>query len=157
MSIERVKNYLSKFGLSDRVTEFDVSSATVALAAEALGCEERLIAKSMAFNVKGEPVIVVIAGDCKTDNPKFKAQFGTKAVMIKPDELPELVGHPMGGVCPFDVNSGVRVYLDNSLKRFEYVYPAAGTANSAVKLTLDELQTAVGEHFAGWIDISKMI
>ncbi len=126
-------------------------------AAEALGCEEKLIAKSMAFKVRDDAIIIVIAGDSKTDNQKYKARFGTKATMIKPEELPDLIGHPMGGVCPFDVNENVKVYLDESLRRFDIVYPAAGTANSAVKLTTDELKTATGERFAGWVDISKLI
>ena len=154
MSIERVRAYLSEKGLADRVMEFDASSATVAQAAADLGCEEARIAKTMAFLVDGHAVLVVMAGDGKVDNPRYKAQFHTKAAMIRPDDLVEKVGHPMGGVCPFAILPDVRVYLDESLKRFDIVYPAAGTASSAVRLTMPELESAV-EHFSGWVDVAK--
>lgn len=154
MSIERVRAYLSEKGLADRVMEFDASSATVAQAAADLGCEEARIAKTMAFLVDGHAVLVVMAGDGKVDNPRYKAQFHTKAAMIRPDDLVEKVGHPMGGVCPFAILPDVRVYLDESLKRFDIVYPAAGTASSAVRLTVPELESAV-EHFSGWVDVAK--
>ena len=154
MSIERVRAYLSEKGLADRVMEFDASSATVAQAAADLGCEEARIAKTMAFLVDGHAILIVMAGDGKVDNPRYKAQFHTKAAMIRPDDLVEKVGHPMGGVCPFAILSDVRVYLDESLKRFDIVYPAAGTASSAVRLTVPELESAV-EHFSGWVDVAK--
>lgn len=154
MSIERVRAYLSEKDLADRVMEFDASSATVAQAAADLGCEEARIAKTMAFLVDGHAILIVMAGDGKVDNPRYKAQFHTKAAMIHPEELVEKVGHPMGGVCPFAVRPDVRVYLDESLKRFDIVYPAAGTASSAVRLTVPELEGAV-EHFSGWVDIAK--
>ena len=154
MSIERVRAYLSEKGLADRVMEFDASSATVAQAAADLGCEEARIAKTMAFLVDGHAILIVMAGDGKVDNPRYKAQFHAKAAMIRPDDLVEKVGHPMGGVCPFAILPDVRVYLDESLKRFDIVYPAAGTASSAVRLTVPELESAV-EHFSGWVDVAK--
>ena len=154
MAIEQVKEYLAGFGLADRVMEFTQSSATVAEAAADLGCEPARIAKTMAFDVAGQPVLIVIAGDGKVDNPKFKANFHCKASMIRPENLVEQVGHPMGGVCPFDIRPGVQVYLDESLRRFDVVFPAAGTAASAVRLTVPELERAV-QNFAGWVDIAK--
>lgn len=154
MPIEQVKQYLAPMGLADRVIEFDASSATVAEAAADLGCEEARIAKTMAFLVDGHAVLIVMAGDGKVDNPRYKAQFHTKAAMIRPDDLVEKVGHPMGGVCPFAVHPDVKVYLDESLKRFDIVYPAAGTASSAVRLTVPELESAV-QNFAGWVDVAK--
>ena len=154
MAIEQVKEYLAGFGLADRVMEFTQSSATVAEAAADLGCEPARIAKTMAFDVAGQPVLIVIAGDGKVDNPKFKAKFHCKASMIRPENLVEQVGHPMGGVCPFDIRPGVQVYLDESLRRFDVVVPAAGTAASAVRLTVPELERAV-QNFAGWVDIAK--
>lgn len=153
MSVERVRTYLQQWNLQDRVLEFTVSSATVELAAQAVGCEPAHIAKTMSFVVDGRAVLVVMAGDVKTDNRKFKDQFHTKAVMVKQDELETLVGHPMGGVCPFDVKDTVDVYLDESLKRFEIVYPAAGSASSAVRLNLAELEEA--SRSQGWVDVSK--
>jgi len=155
MSIDTVKNYLKKWNLEDRVHEFEESSATVELAALAVGCEPARIAKSMTFLVDGQPVMILLAGDVKTDNHKFKEKFHTKAVMIRPEELPEKVGHAMGGVCPFDVKSSVTVYLDNSLKRFDKVYPAAGNDRSAVELTVPELEECSG--FKEWVDVSKMM
>ncbi len=154
MSVELVRTYLKNWDLEDRIREFDVSSATVELAAEAVGCEPARIAKTMSFLVDGKAVLIVLAGDVKIDNRKFKDQFHTKAAMVKPEQLEELVGHPMGGVCPFAVKETVEVYLDDSLKRFETVYPAAGSPRSAVKLNLKELEQASGSK--GWIDVSKM-
>ena len=155
MSIEAVKEYLAGYGLADRVIEFAQSSATVELAAADLGCEPARIAKSMAF-VTGEGAqLVLMAGDARVDNARYKAQFRQKAVMVRPDELIERVGHPLGGVCPFALRPGVPVYLDESLKRFDVVYPAAGTAASAVRLSVPELQAAVGDRFAGWVDVAK--
>lgn len=153
MSVERVREYLKKWKLDGNVREFDTSSATVELAAEAVGCEPGRIAKSMSFLVDGKAVVILLAGDVKTDNSKFKAKFHTKAVMLKPEQLPELVGYEMGGVCPFALKEGVTVYLDSSLKRFDVVYPAAGSSNSCVKLTLPELEAASG--FTEWVDVSK--
>lgn len=155
MSLQKAKNHLKKYGLACRIIEFDVSSATVGLAAKALGCSEAEIAKSMAFIVEGKPIIIVCAGDTKIDNSKYKAMFHTKAVMIKFDELEPLVGHAAGGVCPFGVNDDVTVYLDNSLKRFDTVYPAAGTANSAVRLTPAELEKSA--QMTAWVDVTKMM
>ena len=153
MAIEKVKEYFSSFGIADRVREFDVSSATVELAAAALGCEPCRIAKTLSFAVEGRPILVVAAGDAKIDNPKYKAQFGTKAKMLTPDEAEALVGHAVGGVCPFAVKEGVTVYLDESLKRFETVFPACGSSNSAIELTLEELE----KYSSGtaWVDVCK--
>ena len=140
MSIERVKAYFASVGLADRVREFDVSSATVELAALALGCEGKRIAKTLSFMGPAGPLLVVAAGDARIDNPKFKAQFGLKAKMLTPEQAVELVGHAVGGVCPFAVNEGVEVWLDESLKRFETVFPACGSSNSAIELTIPELE-----------------
>ncbi len=153
MSVENVRRYLAAYGADRRVLEFDVSSATVALAAEALGCEPCRIAKSLALMTPDGPILVVAAGDAKIDNPRFKAQFNTKAKMLSPEETVSLIGHAVGGVCPFAVHEGVRVYLDESLRRFETVYPACGSSNSAIELSLDEL-----ERFSGclsWVDVCK--
>ncbi|MEW4412912.1 YbaK/EbsC family protein [Clostridium sp. AN503] len=155
MSVAQVKKYLEQWDLQDKVKEFEVSSATVELAAQAVGCEPARIAKTMSFLVDGKAVLILLAGDVKIDNHKYKEQFHTKAVMLKPDQLQELIGHPIGGVCPFDVKDTVDVYLDESLKRFEVVYPAAGSASSAVELTLKELEKA--SKAKGWVDVSKMI
>lgn len=154
MAIERAKEYLRKYGLEDRVQEFDVSSATVELAAKALGCEPALIAKTMSFMVKEKPVVVVLAGDVKIDNSKFKQEFETKAKMLKYEEVEELIGYAVGGVCPFGVNEGVDIYLDESLKRFTTVYPACGSSNSAVKITVEELQNCLD--YKRWVDIAKL-
>lgn len=154
MSFERVQKYLEQFGLADRAMNLSECSGTVAQAAADLGCEEARIAKTMAFLTKEGAVLVVMAGDAKVNNSLYKAKFGTKAVMIAPDRLPELVGHPMGGVCPFDHVAGVPVYLDESLRRFDIVYPAAGTDHSAVRLTIPELERSVQE-FGGWVNIGK--
>ena len=153
MTIETVKAYLAECGLGDRVSEFDVSSATVELAAQALGCEPCLIAKTMSFLVDGHPVLVVLAGDARVDNAKFKATFHSKAKMLSHEQVAELTGFPVGGVCPFLAPEGTDVYLDESLKRFEVVYPAAGTRNSAVKVTLEELERAAKPK--GWVNVGK--
>ena len=155
MSIEKVRTYFNELGIADRIKEFEVSSATVELAAAALGCEGCRIAKTLSFSVNGAPVLIVAAGDVKIDNPKYKAQFGTKAKMLTHDEAATLIGHTVGGVCPFAVNEGVSVYLDESLKRFETVFPACGSSNSAIELTIPELERYSGS--VGWIDISKPI
>lgn len=154
MAIEEVKQYLAALGLADRVIEFDQSSATVAQAAADLGCEPARIAKTMAFRLGESAVLVVMAGDGRVDNARFKARFGAKAAMVRSEELVSKVGHPMGGVCPFAVRPGVEVYLDESLRRFEVVYPAAGNAASAVRLTIPELERAA-HRFAGWVDVAK--
>lgn len=153
MAIEKVKEYFNQFGMADQVQEFTVSSATVELAAQALHCEPCRIAKTLSFMVDGHAVLIVTAGDAKIDNPKYKAQFGTKAKMLTPDEAETLIGHAVGGVCPFGINDGVTVYLDNSLKRFETIFPACGSSNSAIELSIEELEKYSG--YAAWIDVCK--
>lgn len=153
MAIEQVRTYLKQYGVEEKILEFDVSSATVELAAGALNCKPQRIAKTLAFMVDGHAVLVVAAGDAKIDNPKYKAQFGTKAKMLLPNETELLVGHAVGGVCPFAVKEGVEVYLDVSLKRFETVFPACGSANSAIELRIPELEKYSG--FVSWIDVCK--
>ena len=155
MSIQNVKNHLKQFNLENRVLEFEVSSATVHEAALAVGSTEAEIAKTLSFLVGETPILIVVAGDMKIDNHKFKQTFLTKAKIIPFDDVISLIGHPVGGVCPFAVNAGVSVYLDESLKRFKFVYPAAGTASSAVKLTIQELEMASNCH--SWIDVCKNI
>lgn len=154
MSIEKVRAYLQTKGFADRMQEFTVSSATVELAAQALGCEGCRIAKTLSFAVGDKVVLIVAAGDTKIDNPKFKAQFATKAKMLPFDEVEEKVGHAAGGVCPFAVNEGVEVYLDESLKRFETVFPAVGSASSAIELTCEELEMLSDP--VAWIDVCKI-
>jgi prolyl-tRNA editing enzyme YbaK/EbsC (Cys-tRNA(Pro) deacylase) len=150
--IDDVKRYLEAFGWADRVQEFDVSSATVELAAKALQCEPRRIAKTLSF--KGEPALLVVAaGDARIDNRKFKAVFGMKAKMLSPEEVERFTGHRIGGVCPFALPEGTAVYLDASLQRFETVYPACGSANSAIRLTPKELERA--SRALGWVDVCK--
>ena len=153
MSIEKVRAYFKPLGIEERIREFDVSSATVELAAVAVGVEGARIAKSLSFKVEDKPIIIVVAGDAKVDNSRYKAQFHTKAKMLTHEEAHELIGHDVGGVCPFAVNGGCDVYLDESLRRFGVVYPACGSASSAVKLTIPELETASG--YLGWIDVCK--
>jgi prolyl-tRNA editing enzyme YbaK/EbsC (Cys-tRNA(Pro) deacylase) len=153
MAIERVKTYFKELGIENRIKEFDVSSATVELAAEALGCEGKRIAKSLSFMLEGKAILVVCAGDGKVDNAKYKARFGTKAKMLTPDEAVTLVGHAVGGVCPFAVNEGVDIYLDISLKRFETVFPACGSSNSAIELTIEELERY--SNYNEWVDVCK--
>ncbi len=153
MSIERVREYFRGCGMADRILEFPVSSATVELAAAALGCEGCRIAKTLSFLVDGAPALIVAAGDARIDNGKFKAFFHTKARMLSPDEAVALVGHAVGGVCPFAVNEGVSTYLDISLGRFTTVFPACGSANSAIELTLPELEKYA--QAKAWIDVCK--
>lgn len=155
MSIEKARTYLGQYGISDRIQEFEVSSATVELAAKALNCEPARIAKSLAFRVKDSCIIIVTAGDVKIDNPKYKAKFKTKAKMLSPAETEEHIGHAVGGVCPFGVNEDVTIYLDQSLKRFETVFPACGSSNSAIELTIAELEKYVD--FEEWVDVSRGI
>lgn len=156
MSIEKVKDYLNNFGLLDRVLEFDVSSATVELAALAVGTNPEKIAKSLTFMLDEKPIMIVCAGDVKIDNSKFKQQFQTKAKMIAFDDVERLVGHKVGGVCPFAIKDSVDVYLDNSLKRFDIVYPACGSSNSAIGLTIDELEMTA-QNFVSFVDVCKKI
>ena len=153
MAIEKVIEYFKSFGAEDKIKQFEVSSATVELAAQALGCEGARIAKTMSFLVDGHAVLIVTAGDMRIDNAKFKAFFHTKAKMLSPEQVDELVGHSIGGVCPFAVNEGCEVFLDDSLKRFEIVYPAAGNAASAVELTIPELEKYSG--YKEWCDVCK--
>lgn len=154
MSIEKVKAYFDTFGIADKILEFEVSSATVALAAQALGCEEARIAKTLSFEMGEGCILIVCAGDVKIDNSKFKAQFQTKAKMLPFDVVAVLTGHAVGGVCPFAVNDGVGVYLDESLKRFKTVFPAAGSSSSAIELTIEELEKY--SNFTSWVDVCKM-
>ena len=153
MAIEKVRQYLSKYNVVDRIQEFDVSSATVELAAAALNCEPKRIAKTLSFMVDGHAILVVTAGDAKIDNRKYKDQFGIKAKMLSADEVENMVGHAVGGVCPFGINEGIEVYLDNSLKRFDTVFPACGSDNSAIELTIEELERYSG--FKTWVDVCK--
>lgn len=153
MSIAKVKAYFKQFGMEDRVLEFDVSSATVELAAKAVGCEPARIAKTLSFMVDGHPVLIVTAGDMKIDNPKYKAQFHTKAKMLAFEDVEPLIGHGVGGVCPFAVNEGVEVYLDESMKRFETVFPACGSSNSAIEMTMEDLEKYSG--YKAWISVCK--
>ena len=153
MAFETAKAYIENMGYGDRVMHFDVSSATVELAAVAVGTQPAKIAKSLTFSVDDAPVMILTAGDMKIDNPKYKAFFHTKAKMLTADEVLEKIGHAVGGVCPFGIKEGVKVYLDESLKRFDYIYPACGDAASAVKLTNDELEKLSGT--LGWIDVCK--
>ena len=153
MSLEAVRRYFEGFGIDNRILEFGESSATVELAAHALGCAPARIAKTLSFRVGEDCVLIVAAGDAKVDNARFKAQFHTKAKMLTPDEAVALVGHAVGGVCPFANPEGVRTYLDVSLQRFDTVFPAAGSGNSAIQLTCDEL--AEYSHSLGWVDVCK--
>ena len=153
MAIEKVREYFAGCGMADPILEFDSSSATVELAAQALSCEPRRIAKSLSFMLGEEPILVVTAGDAKVDNAKYKAKFGKKAKMLTPDEVVQFIGHAIGGVCPFAVNDGVTVYLEESLKRFSTVFPACGSSNSAIELTIPELEEHSG--FTEWVDVCK--
>ena len=154
MSIEKGRAYFRQFGMEDRVREFDVSSATVELAALALGVEGARIAKTLSFKKDDSCILILAAGDARIDNHKFKDKFHMKAKMLAPDEVLSIVGHPVGGVCPFGINDGINVYLDESLKRFETVFPAVGSANSAIELDLDELYKY--SNAIEWIDVCKL-
>ncbi len=153
MSVASVRKFLNSYGIADRIREFDVSSATVELAAKALHCDCARIAKTLSFSVAGNPILVVTAGDMRIDNGKFKARFATKAKMLTPEQTLEQIGHPVGGVCPFAVKQGVPVYLDISLQRFETVFPACGSSNSAIELTVEEL--AAYTSYTAWVDVCK--
>lgn len=154
MSIERARLHLAKYGMADRILEFSVSSATVALAAEAVGTAPERIAKTLSFIVADEPILIVTAGDAKIDNRKYKDAFHTKAKMIPFEDVERLIGHAVGGVCPFGINEGVKVYLDKSLCRFTTVFPAAGTSASAIELTLPELEEA--SSYTEWVDVTSV-
>lgn len=154
MSIEKVRAYFQGFGIADRIMEFPVSSATVELAAQALGVEGARIAKSMSFKIGEEPIIIVMAGDARVDNAKYKAQFHTKAKMLTHEEAHELIGHDVGGVCSFALPENVKTYLDVSLKRFDTVFPAAGSSNSAIEFTCEELER-YSSNFQQWVDVCK--
>lgn len=154
MSIQKVRAYFEPLGIADRIREFDVSSATVELAAVAVGVEGARIAKSLSFKVEDQPIIVVAAGDAKVDNSKYKAQFHTKAKMLTHEEAHDLIGHDVGGVCPFALPENVKVYLDVSLRRFETIFPAAGSSSSAIELTCRELED-YSSNFVEWVDVCK--
>lgn len=153
MSIEKVRSWLDQYGMADRILEFPVSSATVELAAQALKIEPCRIAKTLSFAVHDTPILIVTAGDAKVDNAKYKARFGIKAKMLSHEDAATRIGYAVGGVCPFAVKEGVEVYLDVSLKRFPTVFPAAGSSNSAIELTIEELERFSG--FLGWVDVCK--
>ena len=154
MAIERVKEYFKQYGMENRIIELTESSATVELAAQALNCEPARIAKSLSFMVGEKPILIISAGDVKVDNAKYKAKFGAKAKMLTAEEVETFVGHAVGGVCPFGINEGVTVYLDESLKRFTTVFPACGSGNSAIELTIPEMEQYSG--YLEWVDVCKM-
>ena len=155
MAIEKVREYFKKWNMEDRILEFDVSSATVELAAQALHCEGARIAKTLSFHVGDQAILIVTAGDTKIDNAKYKATFGTKAKMLSFEEVEPLIGHGVGGVCPFGIKEGVKVYLDESMKRFQTVFPACGSANSAIELTMPEMEQYSG--YEKWVDVCKLV
>ncbi|MDD5803074.1 YbaK/EbsC family protein [Blautia sp. HCP3S3_H10_1] len=153
MSVDKVRQYFGKYGMESRILEFDVSSATVELAAAALNCEPGRIAKTLSFLVGEQPILIVSAGDVKIDNAKYKATFGKKAKMLTKEQVTDLIGHAVGGVCPFAVKDGVTVYLDESLKKYETVFPACGSSNSAIELTIPEMEQYSG--YKEWVDVCK--
>lgn len=153
MSIAAVRAYFAPLGMEDKILEFETSSATVELAAQAVGVIPARIAKSLSFKVDGKAILIIAAGDAKVDNSKFKGFFHTKAKMLTPEQVSQFTGHAIGGVCPFANPEGVETYLDVSLKRFDTVFPAAGSSNSAIQLTCDELEEY--SHAKGWIDVCK--
>ena len=154
MAIERVREYFRQYGMEERIIELAESSATVELAAQALGCEPARIAKSLSFMVDEKPILIISAGDVKVDNAKYKTRFDTKAKMLTPEQAETLIGHAVGGVCPFGIKEGVTVYLDESLKRFTTVYPACGSGNSAIELTIPELEQYSG--YQEWVAVCKL-
>lgn len=155
MSLENVKEYFKRYEIENRILEFEESSAAVELAATAIGCEPNQIGKTLSFKIGENPILIVVAGDAKIDNQKYKAKFNVKAKMLAPEEVEELIGHKIGGVCPFGIKNNVKVFLDESLKRFEYIYPAAGSSNSAIKLSISELEKY--SDFEEWIDVCKLV
>lgn len=154
MAIEQVKNYFKQYNMADKIIELDESSATVELVAHALSCEPARIAKTLSFLVGEQPILIVCAGDVKIDNAKYKATFGAKAKMLAPEEVEKRTGHAIGGVCPFGIKEGVSVYLDESLKRFITVFPACGSSNSAIELTIPELEQYSG--YEKWVAVCKL-
>lgn len=155
MAIEKVRTYLKQWGMDDKILEFETSSATVELAANAVGCKPQRIAKTLSFRANDKCILVVCAGDTKIDNSKFKKTFETKAKMLPFEEVLESVGHEVGGVCPFGVNSDVEIYLDSSLKRFDTVFPACGSENSAIELSIGELEKT--SNYKEWVDVCKVV
>ena len=155
MAIDKVREYFKQFGIEDKIQELELSSATVELAAKALNCEGQRIAKSLSFKVDDTPILVISAGDAKIDNAKYKAFFKSKAKMLSPEEVKLFIGHEIGGVCPFGINENVKVYLDESLKRFKTVFPACGSSNSAIELTISELEKY--SNFIEWVDVCKIV
>ncbi len=155
MSVAKVREYLIPYGVADRMQEFDISSATVELAAVAVGVEGARIAKTLSFKIGEDPILIVAAGDAKVDNSKYKHFYGTKAKMLTHEEAVERTGHAVGGVCPFALPADVKTYLDVSLRRFQTVFPAVGSDASAIELTCDELETCCGANFVAWVDVCK--
>ena len=155
MSVEKVREYLKTYGVEDRMQEFEVSSATVELAALAVGVEGARIAKTLSFKIGEDPILIVAAGDAKIDNSKYKHYYHAKAKMLTFDEAVERIGHAPGSVCPFALPEDVKTYLDVSLRRFETVVPAVGSAASAIELTCDELEKCCGANFVAWVDVCK--
>lgn len=154
MAIERVREYFKQWNMEDKILEFEGSSATVELAAAAVGVEGKRIAKTLSFKIEDKAILIVAAGDAKVDNKKYKATFHTKAKMLSPEEVEAMIGHGIGGVCPFGINEGVDVYLDESLKRFETVFPACGSSNSAIEMTIPDMEK-YAQNFIGWVDVCK--
>ena len=154
MAIERVREYFKQWDMEDKILEFEVSSATVELAAAAVGVEGKRIAKTLSFKIEDKAILIVVAGDAKVDNKKYKATVHTKAKMRSPEEVEAMIGHGIGGVCPFGINEGVDVYLDESLKRFETVFPACGSSNSAIEMTIPDMEK-YAQNFIGWVDVCK--
>lgn len=155
MSIEKVREYFKKNNMENRIKEFEVSSATVELAAKAVNCEPARIAKTLSFKIDEKPILIVIAGDAKIDNHKYKERYGKKAKMLTHEEVLNLIGHPVGGVCPFAIKDGVEVYLDESLKRFKTIYPACGSNNSAIELSIEELEKY--SNYSSWVNVCKIV
>lgn len=155
MAIEKVRKYLKEWGMEDKIMEFETSSATVELAAKAVGCEPERIAKTLSFRTNEDCILIVCAGDTKIDNSKFKKKFNTKAKMLSYEDVLESIGHGVGGVCPFGVNENVKIYLDESLKRFETVFPACGSENSAIELNIKQLETI--SKYKEWVDVCKVV
>jgi len=153
MAIDRVREYFKQFGIAGRIMEFDVSSATVELAAMAVGCEPKRITKTLSFKIDEKPLLICVAGDAKIDNIKYKAKFGTKSKMLTPDEVREHTGHAVGGVCPFGVVKDIDVYLDISLKRFKTIFPACGSGSSAIELDISEMEKY--SNYREWVDVCK--
>ena len=154
MAIERVREYFKQWDMEDKILEFEGSSATVELAAAAVGVEGKRIAKTLSFKIEDKAILIVAAGDAKVDNKKYKATFHTKAKMLSPEEVEAMIGHGIGGVCPFGINEGVDVYLDESLKRFKTVFPACGSSNSAIEMTIPAMEK-YAQNFIGWVDVCK--